>query len=1738
MTQPVDSLPNFYSVIRHWAAQAPQRLAFNFLADGDTTEATLTYGELDRRARAVASVLQARGWADAPVLLQYRPGLDFIVAFFGCLYAGSIAVPAYPPTGNRSKSDRLQKLVASCGAVVVLTNNTTRGDLERDLDGAAATLPVVCTDALGDAGADDWRDPQADRQRIAFLQYSSGSTGDPKGVVVTHGNLMHNQATIRAAMGNGDHTVFASWLPLFHDMGLIGNVMQPLYLGVPCHLMPPMAFLQKPLRWLKLISEQRVTCTGGPNFAYDLCVDKISDTERASLDLSSWQVAYNGSEPVRAETLRRFADAYAPHGLAAGALYPCYGLAEGTLFVTGPEPGAGARVLDLDARALESGLVRPAHGDARSSRALTSCGRVWGGQSVLVVDAATRTRCADGQVGEIWLQGESITGGYWQRPDANAQSFATLADAADAGRYCRTGDLGFFSNGELYVTGRLKEMMIVRGRNHYPQDIEHTVQQAWPGFVRGGGAAFVDGEPGRERLVLVQEIARTALRGYQHAQAEELAREAVALHHGLTLSELVPIKPATLAKTSSGKIRRDFMRTAWRQGELTRVDLGLPAGRGESGPAAATLPPHYATLRDALIELDVPATAIDARHTLLQLGLDSLQLVELQSRLARRLGAAPAIETLFRAQSLAALAAELDRVQPVTPSADTQLRTPEVETDTLTPYQWAIWLKQQQTEAPIYNLAVAFEFEPHLDTGRIAAAHAQLLERHRHLRSHVVEGPAGELRWQPLDTPAAARLCALQCERVDGWSETQVDAALAAFRRRPFRLEQEPPLRAWLLERAGRGPLLALCMHHITTDFHGAGALVDELLRSVATPGDVLAPPAPAPHALLAEVATSAPAADEGWLDTLAAADADLDLGLPAPAAPGLLPLASVDRALPGDLVKALRDTARDTGSTLNVLLAAAFAALLHRYTGQDSLCLGMPFSVRPDTLLDWPGNAVNMVPLALRFSDADTLQTLTDQTTHAVAAGLRHRHLPLMQVAEGVRRRQPGRTQLFDAVFICQPERGGARQAAAALLAGSEAWRSSGQWPGLRVRSRQVTASAGQALLTLLVFPHADGARLALEYDPQRLPADFASRVLDHYAGLLRTFVRDPRQPIARADYLSADELALQWQAWNAAGHATPDTVRRTTLVELFQQQVAARPDAVAVLDASGSALRYAELATQARQWCAQLQRLGVGRGDCVGVALPRDRHLPAALLGVLMSGAAYVPLDLDYPAARLHHILDSSGARCVVTVPAQAQRFTASGRPCLFHDSTAASAEVRPVPLSPADPAYVLYTSGSTGQPKGVQVTHGNVVALLAWAYQALDESERARVLASTSVCFDLSVFEFFVPLCGGTTCVVVERILDLIESVPAPVTLINTVPSAIDALVAARAVPDSVLTALVAGEPFRQALVERLYAGSRVRRVLDLYGPTEDTVYSTCAERRPGGRETIGRPLPGTRAYLLDARQQPVPAGLPGELYLAGSGLSLGYRGRDDLTAEAFALPAALAHLEQRVYRTGDIVRYTAGGEIVYLGRRDHQVKVRGYRIELQEVEACLLRGDAVQEAVAHVVPSGQGHATLVAYVVWQGAGDDTVRQRELNAHLARQLPSYMRPSVIVTLAQLPRTLNGKVDRKALPTVQLADSRDATPLQPGLETELAALWGAVLGTTPTQRRDHFIELGGNSLSAVQLRTALKREWALDVPLAALIAVPVLADQAELLREMSARPAAADDTSGAATELEEVEL
>jgi acyl-CoA synthetase (AMP-forming)/AMP-acid ligase II len=662
-------------LLRRPVQLCPDRTAYVFLATDDAPPATITYSEMDARARAIAVSLATQGLSGQRALLVYDPGLDFIAAFFGCLYAGVTAVPIYPPDPFRLHRTlhRLESVVRDAEAKILLTTSSLQ-PLCQGLQSQVEFQRCLLTDQLAMTLADEWTTPELDPDHLALLQYTSGSTGTPKGVMVSHNNLLQNMLQIHARVDRHD-AVTACWLPVYHDMGLIAGVLQPWQSARLSVLMSPLAFFQRPLRWLQAITDYQVTSTVAPDFGYDVCVRKTTPAERASLRLDSWKLAMNGSEPIRATTMQRFSEAFAPCGFRAEIFYPCYGLAEATLFVTGKHQSAGPRLLSVDAEALSRGEARDAHKSVRELT-LVSCGRTVDRQEIRIVDPESHHTLSDNQVGEVWLRGPHIAAGYWRDQTTTEVIFRAYTSEGD-GPFLRTGDLGFLRSGELFITGRKKDVLIVWGRNHFAQDIERTVENCDAACKPHGGAAFSIDDGQQERIVVVQEVLRPT-----KIDSDTLFRKiasAIAQEHQLAVDAITLIKPGTLPKTTSGKIQRSRCRELFQSGRLAVVkSWQTDRQRVDPEQLAQHYAPPQSPTEEILVEIWSEVLGIQpigVHDSFFDLGGHSLLAAQVAERLGHWVPGEVGLKALFDHPTIAELAQWIDAQPLASEVADDTLQS-------------------------------------------------------------------------------------------------------------------------------------------------------------------------------------------------------------------------------------------------------------------------------------------------------------------------------------------------------------------------------------------------------------------------------------------------------------------------------------------------------------------------------------------------------------------------------------------------------------------------------------------------------------------------------------------------------------------------------------------------------------------------------------------------------------------------------------------------------------------------------------------------------------------------------------------------------------------------------------------------------------------------------------------------------------------------------------------------------
>jgi amino acid adenylation domain-containing protein len=1311
-----------------------------------------------------------------------------------------------------------------------------------------------------------------------------------------------------------------------------------------------------------------------------------------------------------------------------------------------------------------------------------------------------------GVPGELYVGGAQVARGYLNRPGLTAERFVPGPFTAGERLY-RTGDrVRWLADGTVEFLGRVDDQVKIRGFRVEPGEVA-SAAAAHPA-VRQAVVVVREDAPGEKRLVayFVGDAAPAELRGWLRARLPEA------------------MVPAAFVAVDSIPLTRN--------GKVDRRALPAPDARLEDADGyVEPRTPTEEVLAEIWAEL-LKAERVGAQDGFFDRGGHSLLGIRMVSRAGAAFGVELPLRALFEAPTLGAFAARVDAARgqgaPRTPAL---VAAPADAEPPLSFAQQRLWfLHQLDPASTSYNMPYTLRLQGALDAEVLRRALEVVVHRHAALRTRF------ELRGdEPVQVVDPALPFILPVEDLSAAADpaAEAEARARAEAAAPFRLAQGPLFRARLLRMAADEHLLLLCAHHTVCDGWSLDVVFRELAHAAAEYAAGREPELPPLPLQYADFAVWQRAWLEGgeldrqlafWTEALAGAPAVLELPTDRPRAAGAAaaPLRGSARfALPADVAEGVRALAREEAATPFMVLLAAFQLLLARYSGQDDVVVGAPVAGRTRAETEnVVGFFVNTLPLRARVAGAPGFRALLGRVRGATLDAFAHQDVPLERIVQAVGAPRDGAVSpLFQALFLMLGE--------PRVV----------QMPGVTATPAAVASDAVKFDLTLAVQPRDEGLQCSLEYAAELWDAATMERMAEHFATLLRGALARPDAPLAEVPLLSPAELDTQL-AWGRTPAAGPGD---ETVLALFEAQAARTPHAVAVVCGERS-LTFAELHARANRLANHLRALGIGAEDRVGVCLGRTPELIVALLAALKAGAAYVPLDPAYPADRIALVMEDAGARALVTQAELAARLSVPAGVFVVEVDTdapaiaAAPAKAPAVSVDADNLAHVIYTSGSTGRPKGVMIRHGGVAATVRWLHARFPLRAGERVVGSTSISFDVSIAEIHFALSCGATLVLVENALSLAEpGAMAGAVQASMVPGAAAELLRMGALPGTLRRLNLGGEALAPDLARALYAAG-VPEVHDLYGPTEDTTYSTHAHvARDVVRNTLGRTLGGKTAYVLDAQLRPVATGVAGEIWLAGAGTSRGYLGRPAMTAERYLPDPLCVEPGARMYRTGDRGRWMSGGTLEYLGRNDFQVKVRGFRIEPGEIEAVLREHPLVDGAAVLAKQDGDGRVRLIGYVT--PSGETLPGAAELKAHLGARLPEWMVPAAFVVMDAFPRTPNGKLDRRALPEPDAEPERAAYEApRTAHEAGLAAIWADVLRLERVGVHDDFFALGGHSLLATRVVARIRGEMGLDLPLRAVFEFSTLAAMTAALAD--APPAPAEDgadlmTSGAAGEL-----
>ena len=1623
----------------------------------------LSYAELNRRANQLAHYLRNLGVVEEMVVgLCLERNVEMIVAVLGILKSGAAFLPLDPSY----PMERIAFMLEDAQVAVLLSQESLLDSLPSHL------AQVVCVDSDAEMiAAESAENPLtvATAENLAYVIYTSGSTGKPKGVMIRHGGLCNLIEVKLKTLDIRPESRVLQFASLSFDVSIFEIFMTlpagaTLVLGRREVLMPG-GELETLLR------RQRVTTATLPP-----TVLRVLDEEQETLT-----VAIAAGEHIDKKTADRWRQRS-----NGGRLMNAYGPTETTCATTlgeiGPVVTIGKPIANSEIYIISEGM-QPA---------------------------------PIGVAGELYLGGVGIARGYLYRPELTAEKFIPNPFDSHGGRLYRTGDLGrWLANGEIEFLGRIDHQVKIRGYRIEAGEIE-TVLNSHPDVVTSLVMARAD--DGSEKQLVAYYVSQhgeqisTSLRDYLKQSLPEYMIPAV-----FVMLDALPLTP---------------------NGKVDRKALPSP-DKVKAESMRAFVAPRNATeelLAGIWSEvLKVPDVGIN--DNFFELGGDSILSIQIVVP-ANRAGLKLTTKQLFQYQTIAELAAHAGTTEAEEAILDAIMREPfalisaadrarmpaEIEDAYPLAMMQAgmIFHSEFTPEAPLYHSITSLHLRAPFHENVFRKVVADLAAIHEVMRTSFDLTNFSEplqLVHQDVDVPIGVTdLRAL--------SEAAQEEALAQWlveEQRSFSWGDVPMVRFHLHRRTDDTFQFTFTAHHAIFDGWSDGLFLSQLFQQYVTlikdkqsAGSSMIELAPLASryrdfVALERATLAAPDARAYWHNVVSESKPTRIPRWPqngeqsfAVTEAGSGVVHSVAMRLDEGVSEGLRELARRAGVPVKTVLLAAHLRVLSSISGERDVVTGLVSNGRPETADGHRviGLFLNTLPFRLLL-DGGTWEELLEKTFRAERESLPYRRYPLSQI-----QRENGGQALFDTCFN---------------YVHFHILDEVSQLNEIEVLGVGGVADTNFALLvTFQLRTEIAEIDVSLACDESKISAEQTRLIGDYYKRVLETMAEaQEEEQYDRYSILSEAQQHKLLVELNQTERAYPDGV---TIQRLFEMQVAQTPGAVALVSGD-ERLTYSELNERANQLAHHLVALGISAEQRVGILSERSTAMVVSILAVLKAGGCYVPLDPQYPAERLSFMMMDAGLTIVLTTRAVAQSVNATlnlennDHVKLVYvdksDANGESTENLTTAVSERQLAYVIYTSGSTGVPKGVAIAHESAVRFIQWASEIFASEALGGVLFSTSICFDLSIFELFVTLSNGGKVIVAENALEL-AVLPAAneVTLVNTVPSAMAELVRTGAVPKSVRVANLAGEPLSKELVAEVYAKTGVDVVYNLYGPSEGTTYSTFTAVKANERVTIGRPVANTRVYLLDESGHPVPLGVVGELYLGGAGLARGYWERPELTAERFIPDGFSGESGARLYRTGDLARYAENGEIEFLGRADHQVKVRGYRIELGEIESVLRSLSGVRDAV--VVARGEpgGSQQLVAYVV----RDTAVSSVELREQLSQRLPDYMIPSAFVMLAELPLTPNGKIDRKALPAAD--DSRPETVAayvapREMVEFQLVRLWEELLPVRPIGVRDSFFALGGHSLVAVRLVLRIEQEFGKKLPIRAVFQGATIEYLAGLLRQ-----------------------
>ncbi len=1619
----------------------------------------LGYDALYDKALTYLYYLQERGVKPKDELVfQIENEKDFIVGFWACILGNIIPVPV--SLGLKGEHElKLKKIWKILNNPYLLTEKSIYKKSflqEKEYENkilfseeamACRKEGTICYPDKGD---------------IAFIQFSSGSTGNPKGVVLSHENLLTNINGILKGAQISKKDTALSWVPLTHDLGLIGFHLSPLVGEINQHIMPTIKYIMHPLLWLEKANEYRVSLLSSPNFGYKHFMNFFSKEKIKDWDLSCVRLIFNGAEPICADLSNKFYDVLSSYKLKKNAVFPVYGLAEASLGVTFPPVEEELKSITLDRESIGINCKIKAVKEEKNKVKIVDLGHPIEGCQLRICNKDNEI-VEEEVVGHIQIKGKNVTKRYYNNEKATKEILTEDG-------WLNTGDLGFLKKKRLFITGRAKDIIFINGQNFYPHDIERVAEKVEKIELGKIAVCGIFNENTQREEITPFVIHKGGIESF--IPIMESLKKHINQETGLEVGNVIPIR--RMPKTTSGKVQRYKLKQAYEKGEYESICNEIREWI-KNNQKEKKIQKEKNTLEKKLLEIWCEVLGredIAIEEDFFSLGGNSLKATYIAARIQKELKVEIPLKDFFENTTIKLLGAYIAKKEhknyvPIEKVKEQEKYLASHEQNML------YVLSQLNNESTHYNITKAITIRGKLDKAFLQEACKKIVNRHESLRTYFEWKEENLYQKIKADNDFEINYIKTSKERVKKEISNFV---------KPFDVYKPFLFRMMLLEIKETEHIFLLDIHHSIGDGSSIGIILKEIIDCYEGKENNPIRVQYKDYAAFQKSLFWKEKMDkekEYWLGELKEETPILNLledfqRPPVQSFEG----DTLSFHLDTENTKKLKEIAKKQNVSLYMLLMAAYFIFLSKYTGQEDIIIGTPVGGRnhPD-IENTVGMFVNTLGIRAYPKGIKDFTDFLKEVKESIFNAMAHPNYPFEKLVQHLSlQRDSSRNPLFDTMFVLQ-------NMDFSQIKGKT----------IKIQSYDYKDKTAKFDLTIFAEEKENGISFELEYCIKIYKEETIKSFGKHYIHILKETLQNPKRKIKDLSVLSTKEKEEMLYEYNHTKAVYP---KEKTVNEIFEEQVEKTPNHIALIE-DEKEMTYEEVNKKSNQIARFLRRKGIEKGDLVGVMMERSCDFILSIMGILKAGGGYIPIDPSYPKDRVEYMLQDSKAKILLVDKNTVEEIGYEGNILYIRDESIFLEEDKNIKSihHSKDVAYVIYTSGSTGKPKGVMLEHESVINYVWWAAKSYVKGETLNFPLYTSISFDLTVTSIYVPLITGNTMVIYkeEDPSLLVEKVfeENKVGIVKLTPAHLKIIKEKDNKNVKIKRLIVGGEQLETKLAKKVYEsfGEDIE-IYNEYGPTETAVGCMIYQYDPlkdkQGAVPIGIPGDNVQIYLLDAHQNPVPKNAMGEIYISGDGVAREYLGKENLTREKFLDNPYI--LGKRMYKTGDIGRRLLDGNIEFIGRLDDQVKIKGYRIEINEIEKILLQHENIKEALVIARTDEETNKYLCGYIV----AKKELKQEELRSFLIEKLPTYMIPSYFVSLESMPLTQNGKVDKKNLPEPIKNRMKEASYVEgvDEIEKKMAAIWENVLKIEKVGREDNYFSLGGDSIKAIQMVSKLNQE------------------------------------------------